>query len=69
LKVTNAGFEPSEVIEVAVKPTGSPDSDLVVITATPEAWRLKAAFKASEGSWFRSFSSIAYKISSASRDN
>jgi len=48
--VTSAGFEPSEVIEVAVKPTGSPVSDLVVITATPEAWRLKAAFKASEGS-------------------
>jgi hypothetical protein len=37
-----------------------------VITATPEAWRRKAAFKASEGSWFRSFSSIVYKISSAS---
>jgi histidinol dehydrogenase len=52
-----------------VKPTGSPDSDLVVIIATPEAWRLKAAFKASEGSWFRSFSSIAYKISSAFSNN
>jgi hypothetical protein len=50
LKVTNAGLDPSEVIDVAVKPTGSPVSDLVVITATPEAWRRKAAFKASEGS-------------------
>jgi hypothetical protein len=68
LKVTNAGLEPSEVIDVAVKPTGSPVSDLVVITATPEAWRRKAAFKASEGSWFRSLESIAYKISSAFRN-
>ena len=63
LKVTNAGLEPRDVIEVAVKPTGSPVSDFVVMIATPDACRLKAAFRASLGSWFISFSSIAYKIS------
>ena len=47
LKVTNAGLEPSEVMEVAVKPVGFPELSLVVITATPEAWRLKAALRAS----------------------
>jgi hypothetical protein len=33
------------------------------MTATPEACLLKAAFRASLGSWFISFSSIAYKVS------
>jgi hypothetical protein len=69
LKVTIAGLAPSDVIEVAVKPTGSPVSDFVVITATPEAWRRKAVFKDSEGSWFRSLSIIAYKISPASTNS
>ena len=63
MKVTSAGFEPSEVIDVAVKPTGAPSGDLVVMTATPEACLLKAAFRASLASWFRLFSSIDYKIS------
>jgi hypothetical protein len=50
-------------MEVAVNPTGSPDSDRVVMIATPDACLLKAAFRASVGSWFTSFSSIAYKVS------
>ena len=62
LKVTRAGFDPSEVIEVAVKPTGFPDASLVVITATPEAWRLKAAFRASLESGFRLGSSIYFRV-------
>ena len=62
LKVTSAGFEPSEVMEVAVKPTGFPAASLAVITATPEAWRLKAALRASLGSGFRLGSSIYLRV-------
>jgi hypothetical protein len=62
LNVTRGGFEPSEVIEVAVKPTGFPWGSLAVITATPEAWRLKAAFRASVGSGFRLGSSIYFRV-------
>ena len=62
LKVTSAGFDPSEVIEVAVKPTGLPEGSLVVITATPEAWRLKAALRASLESGFRLGSSIYFRV-------
>ena len=62
LKVTSAGFDPSEVIEVAVKPTGFPDASLVVITATPEAWRLKATLRASPESGFRLGSSIYFRV-------
>lgn len=47
LKVTSAGSEPSEVTEVAVKPTGLPSGSLRVITQTPDACLLKAAFRAS----------------------
>lgn len=52
LKVTRAGLDPSEVIEVAVKPTGDPSSAVAVITATPEACLLKAALSAVLGSLF-----------------
>jgi len=37
LKLTSGGVAPSEVTEVAVKPTGLPCSSFNVITATPEA--------------------------------
>lgn len=47
LKDTRGGFDPSEVTEVAVKPIGSPDSFVEVITATPEACLRKVAFSAS----------------------
>lgn len=60
LKVTRAGFEPSEVIEVAVKPTGLPVLSLAVITATPEAWRLNAALRASLASWLVFGSDITF---------
>ena len=50
LKLARGGFAPSEVIEVAVKPIGLPDSSSIVITATPEAWFLKVFFRASTGS-------------------
>lgn len=52
LKVTSAGFDPREVIEVAVKPTGEPSSDVAVMTATPEACLRKAARRAVLGSLF-----------------
>lgn len=52
LNVTSGGFEPSEVIEVAVNPTGEPSSAVAVITATPEACLLKAALRAVLGSLF-----------------
>jgi hypothetical protein len=47
---------------VAVKPTGLPALSLVVITATPEAWRLKAALRASLESGFRLGSSIYFRV-------
>lgn len=62
LKVTRAGFEPRDVIDVAVKPTGFPLGSFVVITATPEAWRLKAAFKASLESGFRFVEGIHFRL-------
>ena len=62
LKVTSAGFEPREVMEVAVKPTGLPAWSLVVITATPEAWRRKAALRASLESGFSLGSSIYFRV-------
>jgi hypothetical protein len=49
LKLARAGFEPSDVIDVAVKPTGFPFSPVIVITETPEACRRKMAFRASDG--------------------
>ena len=52
LNVTSGGFEPSEVIEVAVNPTGEPSSAVAVIIATPEACLRKAAFRASVASVF-----------------
>jgi hypothetical protein len=60
LKVTSGGFDPSEVIEVAVKPTGEPSEAVAVITATPDACLRKAAFRASEASVFTLSSSIDY---------
>jgi hypothetical protein len=62
LKVTRAGLEPSEVMEVAVKPTGFPELSLVVIIATPEACRLKAAFRASLASGFILGFSIYFRL-------
>jgi hypothetical protein len=62
LKVTSAGLEPREVMDVAVKPTGFPAGSLVVITATPEAWRLNAAFRASLESGFILGSSIYFRV-------
>jgi hypothetical protein len=62
LKVTSAGLEPREVMDVAVKPTGFPAGSLVVITATPEAWRLNAAFRASLESVFILGSSIYFRV-------
>jgi len=62
LKVTRAGLEPSELMEVAVKPTGFPEPSLVVITATPEAWRLKAALRASLASGFILGFSIYFRL-------
>jgi hypothetical protein len=62
LKVTSAGVEPREVMDVAVKPTGFPAGSLVVITATPEAWRLNAAFRASLESGFILGSSIYFRV-------
>jgi hypothetical protein len=62
LKVTSAGVEPREVMDVAVKPTGFPAVSLVVITATPEAWRRKAAFRASLESGFIFGSSIYFRV-------
>ena len=44
---TSGGFEPSEVIEEAVKPIGSPEEVLEVITAIPAAWFLKTDSSAS----------------------
>ena len=58
LKVKSAGLEPSDVIEVAVKPSGVPFGFNAVITATPEAWRLNAFLSASDASRFSLFSSI-----------
>jgi hypothetical protein len=49
LKVARAGSEPSDVTEVAVKPTGFPAESFRVMTQTPEACLLKAAFRASVG--------------------
>jgi hypothetical protein len=49
LKLASGGFDPSEVIEVAVKPTGLSSSSLIVIIETPEAWRLNTALSASTG--------------------
>jgi hypothetical protein len=49
LKLARAGFEPRDVIEVAVKPTGFPFSPVIVITETPDACRRKTAFRASDG--------------------
>jgi hypothetical protein len=49
-------------MEVAVKPTGFPAGSLVVITATPEAWRLNAAFRASLESGFILGSSIYFRV-------
>jgi hypothetical protein len=60
--VTRGGFEPSEVMDVAVKPTGFPEASFVVMTATPEAWRLKAAFRASLESGFVFGSSIYFRV-------
>jgi hypothetical protein len=51
LKLARAGFEPSEVIEVAVKPTGLRSSPVIVITETPDACLRKTAFRASDGSF------------------
>ena len=62
MKVTSAGFDPSEVIEVAVKPTGFPDASFVVITATPEAWRLKADLRTSLEFGFMLGSSIYFRV-------
>jgi histidinol dehydrogenase len=63
LNVKRAGFDPSDVIEVAVNPIGLPSGSMVVIIATPEACRLKAAFSASLGSVFSSFCNIVPKVS------
>jgi hypothetical protein len=49
-------------MDVAVKPTGFPAGSLVVITATPEAWRLNAAFRASLESGFILGSSIYFRV-------
>jgi hypothetical protein len=49
-------------MEVAVKPTGFPEPSLVVITATPEAWRLKAALRASLASGFILGFSIYFRL-------
>jgi len=35
--VANAGSEPSDVTDVAVKPTGAPSTPFSVMTHTPEA--------------------------------
>jgi hypothetical protein len=58
LKVTNGGLDPSDVIEVAVNPTGEPSSEVAVITATPEACLRKADLSAVLGSLFMFSSSI-----------
>ena len=58
LKVTRGGFEPREAIEVAVNPTGDPSLAVAVMTATPEACLLKAAFRVSLGLLFKLSSSI-----------
>lgn len=60
LKVTRGGFDPSEVIEVAVNPTGEPSEAVAVMTATPDACLRKADFRASEASLLMFSSSIAY---------
>jgi hypothetical protein len=49
LKLASAGFEPREVIDVAVKPTGLPFSAVIVITETPDACLRKTALRASDG--------------------
>jgi len=56
--MTRAGAAPSEVIEVAVKPTGLPSGAEQVMTATPEACRRKVASRASVGDWVLLNSSI-----------
>lgn len=50
LKLANGGLAPSEVTDVAVKPTGLASESNIVITATPEAWFLNVFFRASTGS-------------------
>ena len=50
LNVARAGSDPSDVTDVAVKPTGLPDASFNVITQTPEACLLNACFKLSVGS-------------------
>jgi hypothetical protein len=49
LKLASGGLDPSEVIDVAVNPTGFDCSSTMVMTDTPDAWRLKTAFSASTG--------------------
>jgi hypothetical protein len=49
LKLASAGFDPSDVIEVAVKPTGFRFSPVIVITETPDACLRKTALRASDG--------------------
>lgn len=66
LKVTRAGFEPSEVMEVAVKPTGLFSGSTVVITAMPEACLLKAALRASLALVFRSLFNITPRLAEGS---
>jgi hypothetical protein len=51
LKLARAGVEPSDVIEVAVKPTGFRFSPFIVITDTPDACLRNTAFIASDGSF------------------
>jgi len=51
LKLASGGLEPRDVIEVAVNPTGLPCTSVMVMTETPDAWRLKTAVSASTGSF------------------
>lgn len=51
LNETSGGVAPSEVTDVAVKPTGVPSGLEKVKIETPEACSLKLAFRASTGFW------------------
>ena len=47
LKLARGGLAPSEVIDVAVNPTGFPSESNRVMMETPEAWFRKVFFRAS----------------------
>jgi hypothetical protein len=51
LNETSGGVAPSEVTDVAVKPTGVPSGLAKVKIETPEACSRKLAFRASTGFW------------------